>query len=76
LISGSGAADGKWPRNTSIDLKAAEERAVQVVHTGYAGAAMSELTWTLNDGPRLGVASLLHVGENEMARAPIDGIIA
>jgi lactate dehydrogenase-like 2-hydroxyacid dehydrogenase len=46
-------------RNASIDLKAAEERAVQVVHTGYAVAATSELTWTLNDGPRLGVASHL-----------------
>ena len=35
------------PRNTSIDLKAAEERGVQVVHTGYTSAPTVELTWAL-----------------------------
>src|ERR1700740_210767 len=34
-------------RNTSIDLKAAEERGVQVVHTGYTSAPTIELTWAL-----------------------------
>jgi phosphoglycerate dehydrogenase-like enzyme len=34
-------------RNASIDLKAAEERGVQVVHTGYASAPTIELTWAL-----------------------------
>jgi phosphoglycerate dehydrogenase-like enzyme len=34
-------------RNASIDLKAAEERGVQVVHTGYTSAPTIELTWTL-----------------------------
>jgi Zinc-binding dehydrogenase/D-isomer specific 2-hydroxyacid dehydrogenase, catalytic domain len=35
------------PRNASIDLKAAEERGVQVVHTGYTSASTIELTWAL-----------------------------
>src|SRR5580704_3853798 len=35
------------PRNASIDLKAAEERGVQVVHTGYTSAPTIELTWAL-----------------------------
>src|SRR6202521_4103954 len=35
------------PRNTSIDLEAAEERGVQVVHTGYTSAPTIELTWAL-----------------------------
>ena len=35
------------PRNASIDLKAAEERGVQVVHTGYTSAPTVELTWAL-----------------------------
>src|SRR5271168_1091054 len=34
-------------RNASIDLKAAEERGVKVVHTGYTSAPTIELTWTL-----------------------------
>src|SRR6202051_2273567 len=34
-------------RNASIDLKAAEERRVQVVHTGYTSAPTIELTWAL-----------------------------
>ena len=34
-------------RNASIDLKAAEERGVQVVHTGYTPAPTIELTWAL-----------------------------
>src|SRR3977135_1338831 len=33
--------------NASIDLKAAEERGVQVVHTGYTSAPTIELTWAL-----------------------------
>src|ERR1700726_4124872 len=35
------------PRNAAIDLKAAEERGVQVVHTGYTSAPTIELTWAL-----------------------------
>src|ERR1700687_232275 len=34
-------------RNASIDLKAAEEWGVQVVHTGYSSAPTIELTWAL-----------------------------
>src|SRR6516225_7172945 len=34
-------------RNASIDLRAAEERGVQVVHTGYSSAPTIELTWAL-----------------------------
>jgi phosphoglycerate dehydrogenase-like enzyme len=34
-------------RNASIDLKAAEERGVEVVHTGYFSAPTIELTWAL-----------------------------
>src|SRR6202047_2289415 len=34
-------------RDASIDLKAAEERGVQVVHTGYTSAPTIELTWAL-----------------------------
>src|SRR6201987_3946749 len=34
-------------RNASIDLKAAEERGVRVVHTGYTSAPTIELTWEL-----------------------------
>ena len=34
-------------QNAAIDLKAAEERGVQVVHTGYTSAPTIELTWTL-----------------------------
>src|ERR1700676_4383587 len=34
-------------RNASIDLEAAEERSVQVVHTGYTSAPTIELTWAL-----------------------------
>ena len=34
-------------RNASIDLKAAEERGVQVVHTGYFSSPTIELTWAL-----------------------------
>jgi phosphoglycerate dehydrogenase-like enzyme len=35
------------PRNASIDLQAAEERGVQVVHTSYNSASTIELTWAL-----------------------------
>src|ERR1700759_701168 len=34
-------------RNASIDLKAAEERGVQVFHTGYTSTPTIELTWAL-----------------------------
>jgi phosphoglycerate dehydrogenase-like enzyme len=34
-------------RNASIDVRAAEERGVQVVHTGYSSAPTIELTWAL-----------------------------
>src|SRR5271170_3782924 len=34
-------------RNASIDLEAAEERGVQVVHTGYTSTPTIELTWAL-----------------------------
>jgi phosphoglycerate dehydrogenase-like enzyme len=34
-------------RNASIDLRAAEERGVQVAHTGYTSAPTIELTWAL-----------------------------
>jgi phosphoglycerate dehydrogenase-like enzyme len=34
-------------RNASIDLKAAEERGVQVAHTGYTSTPTIELTWAL-----------------------------
>ena len=34
-------------RNASIDVKAAEERGVQVVHTGYTSVPTIELTWAL-----------------------------
>jgi phosphoglycerate dehydrogenase-like enzyme len=34
-------------RNASIDLEAAEEQGVQVVHTGYTSAPTIELTWAL-----------------------------
>src|SRR5262249_60901476 len=33
--------------NASIDLEAAEEQGVQVVHTGYSSAPTIELTWAL-----------------------------
>src|SRR5580698_988508 len=50
-------------RNASIDLKAAEERGVKVVHTGYTSAPTIELTWALI----LGSARNL-VAENESLR--------
>jgi phosphoglycerate dehydrogenase-like enzyme len=34
-------------RNASIDVKAAEERGISVVHTGYTSAPTIELTWAL-----------------------------
>src|ERR1700731_3528636 len=34
-------------RNASIDLKAAKEQGVQVVHTGYTSTPTIELTWAL-----------------------------
>src|SRR4029077_12275820 len=34
-------------RNASIDVKAAEERGVEVVHTGYTSTPTIELTWAL-----------------------------
>ena len=51
-------------RNASIDLKAAEERGVQIVHTGYASAPTIELTWALILG---GARDL--VGENASLRS-------
>src|SRR6476659_468340 len=51
-------------QNASIDLKAAEERGVQVVHTGYTSAPTIELTWALI----LGSARNL-VSENASLRA-------
>jgi phosphoglycerate dehydrogenase-like enzyme len=39
-------------RNTAIDLKAAEEGGVQVVHTGYTSTPTIELTWALILGAR------------------------
>jgi len=50
-------------RTASIDLKAAEERGVQVVHTGYTSAPTIELTWALILG---GARNL--VGENASLR--------
>ncbi len=41
LIASTGA------QNASIDLKAARERGVQVVHTGYSSTPTVELTWAL-----------------------------
>lgn len=35
------------PRNASIDLQAAAERGIKVVHTGYASPPTVELTWAL-----------------------------
>jgi lactate dehydrogenase-like 2-hydroxyacid dehydrogenase len=35
--------------NASIDLNAARERGVQVVHTGYSSTPAIELTWALAD---------------------------
>src|SRR5580700_4585247 len=51
-------------RNASIDLKAAEERGVQVAHTGYSSTPTIELTWALI----LGSARNL-VGENASLRS-------
>ena len=34
-------------RNASIDVEAAEERGIQVVHTGYSSVPTIELTWAL-----------------------------
>src|SRR3984893_7714994 len=34
-------------RNASIDLKAADERGVQIAHTGYTSAPTTVLTWAL-----------------------------
>jgi phosphoglycerate dehydrogenase-like enzyme len=35
------------PRNASIDLDAAAERGIKVLHTGYFGSPTVELTWAL-----------------------------
>jgi phosphoglycerate dehydrogenase-like enzyme len=35
------------PRNASIELEAAAERGIKVVHTGYFGSPTVELTWAL-----------------------------
>jgi phosphoglycerate dehydrogenase-like enzyme len=35
------------PRNASIDMKAAEERGILIVHTSYTSAPTIELTWAL-----------------------------
>jgi phosphoglycerate dehydrogenase-like enzyme len=35
------------PRNASIDLEAAAERGIKVLHTGYFGSPTIELTWAL-----------------------------
>src|ERR1700749_3371663 len=34
-------------RNASIDVRAAEERGIPIVHTGYTSAPTIELTWAL-----------------------------
>jgi phosphoglycerate dehydrogenase-like enzyme len=34
-------------RNASIDIEAADERGIEVVHTGYSSAPTIELTWAL-----------------------------
>jgi phosphoglycerate dehydrogenase-like enzyme len=34
-------------RNAAIDLEAAKERGIEVVHTGYDGSSTVELTWAL-----------------------------
>lgn len=34
-------------RNASLDIEAAEERGIQVVHTGYTSAPTVEMTWAL-----------------------------
>jgi phosphoglycerate dehydrogenase-like enzyme len=52
------------PRNLSIDLEAAAERGVEVMHTGYSSTPMIELTWALF----LGRARYL-VAENASLRA-------
>ena len=51
-------------RNASIDLEAAEEQGVEVVHTGYSSAPTIELTWALILG---GARDL--VGENASLRS-------
>jgi phosphoglycerate dehydrogenase-like enzyme len=51
-------------RNASIDLKAAEERGIQVVHTGYTSAPTIELTWALILGSARNLA-----GENASLRS-------
>jgi phosphoglycerate dehydrogenase-like enzyme len=35
------------PRNASIDLTAAAERGIEIVHTGYSSSPTVELTWAL-----------------------------
>jgi phosphoglycerate dehydrogenase-like enzyme len=35
------------PRNAAIDMNAAEERGILIVHTGYTSAPTIELTWAL-----------------------------
>jgi lactate dehydrogenase-like 2-hydroxyacid dehydrogenase len=35
------------PVNAAIDAKAAQERGIQVAHTGYASTPTVEMTWTL-----------------------------
>jgi len=51
-------------RNASIDLKAAAERGIEVVHTGYSSTPTIELTWALI----LASARNL-IGENASLRA-------
>ena len=52
------------PRNASIDVDAATERGVQVLHTGYFSAPTVELTWALI------LASARHlVAENASVRS-------
>jgi phosphoglycerate dehydrogenase-like enzyme len=52
------------PRNASIDLAAAAERDIPVMHTGYASSPTIELTWALI------LAGARHiVSENESLRA-------
>src|ERR1700745_1753774 len=49
-------------RNASIDVKAAQKRHVQVVHTGYSSAPTIELTWALI------LAGGRHIGEDLSGR--------
>jgi phosphoglycerate dehydrogenase-like enzyme len=48
-------------RNAAIDMQAAAERGIQVVHTGYTSSPTVELTWALI------LASVRHIAEESAA---------